>query len=205
MKTKTLFGYALCLAGLLAGTSPAHPELSLHQDRISLHVQAVPLEEVLVDLSREAGFRVTILKAPATKDTMVSERFDALPIEEGLARLLAGWNYGLVKQPESEHIQELFLVSKRMRPEDLSIPASAPTPVRDSESRQNWGEDYETLAAFTGESPDKEYLEDHDAEEFEEEGFEGNQDAFNEEMIPEDLPQEMREAMLEDLARMNDQ
>lgn len=205
MKTKTLFGSALCLASLLAGTSPAHAELSLHQGRISLHVQAVRLEEVLVDLSREAGFRVTILKSPATKDTMVSERFDALPLEEGLARLLAGWNYGLVKQPESQHIQELFLVSKRMKPEDLPIPTPAAKPARDSESRQSEFEDAETLAAFTGESPDEEYLENHDAEELEEEGFEGDRDTFSEEMIPDDLPQEMREAMLEDLARMNDQ
>ena len=205
MNTKILLAYAVSLAGLFALTNPAHAELSLQQDRLTLHVQAVPLEDVLVNLSQEGAFRITILDNQMTDKITVTQHFDGVPSEDGLSRLLAHWNYGLTKQQPSGQIQEVFLVSKRVDPKDLPTPTPAATPTRDSASRQNWDEDAESLAAFTEESSDEDYLEDHATEEFEEEGFEGDQETFTEEMIPGDLPPEIREEMLEDLARMSEQ
>lgn len=198
-----LISFLVGLILLLNMTNPAHAELSLQHDRLTLHVQAVPLEEVLVNLSQEGAFRLTILDKQVSAKATVTEHFDGLPIEDGLSRLLAHWNYGLTKQQSSGHIQEVFLVSKRVDPKDLPTPTPAATPPRNTEPVQHQFEDAETLAAFTEESSDEEYFEDHHTEEFEEGEFEDNQQSFTEEMLPDDLPPEMREEMLEDLARMN--
>ena len=111
-----------------------------------------------------------------------------MPIEDGLSRLLAHWNYGLTKQPGSEHIQEVFLGSKRVDPKDLPILTPTANPQQDSEPRQAWGKDSETLAAFTEESSDEEYVDDQFSQEFEEEGLDDNQETFTEDMLQDDLP-----------------
>ena len=97
---RPIFSIILLSIGLLNVPAPGFAEVSLQHDRLTLHVQAMPLEEVLLDLSQEGIFRITILNSRASKRSVVSEQFDELPVEEGLERLLAGWKYGLLRHPE---------------------------------------------------------------------------------------------------------
>lgn len=108
-----LLRIALLSFGLLNVTASTFAEVSLDHNRLTLHVHAVPLEKILLDLSQEGAFRITILKSQDTTDTIVSEQFEALPVEKGLERLLLGWEYGLIRNPESGEIREVFLISKQ--------------------------------------------------------------------------------------------
>ena len=110
---RPIFSIILLSIGLLNVPSPGFAEVSLQHDRLTLHVQAVPLDEVLLDLSHEGAFRISILKAQDTNNTIISEQFDSLPVEEGLERLLLGWKYGLIRNPQSGEIREVFLISKQ--------------------------------------------------------------------------------------------
>ena len=109
---RPLLKIILLSIGLLNVAASGFAEVSLHHNRLTLHVQAVPLEEVLLDLSQEGAFRISILKAQDTNTTIISEQFDLLPVEKGLERLLLGWKYGLLRNPQSGEIREVFLISK---------------------------------------------------------------------------------------------
>ena len=70
---RILSSFLVGLIALLNVISPGHAELSFQQDRLTLHVQAVPLEEVLVNLSQEGAFRITILDNQMTDKVTVTE------------------------------------------------------------------------------------------------------------------------------------
>ena len=76
-------------------------ELLLQADHLTINVRAVPLERVLLDLSRQDAFEVTILEEKAVRGHMVTEHFIQLPIEEGLDRILSNWNCSLAKNPKT--------------------------------------------------------------------------------------------------------
>lgn len=99
--------------GFLSLMGTALAELSIQDNRLTISVQKVPLDVVLHDLSQLGNLRVTVLEKHETKGLVVTADFDYLLIEEGLSRILADWNYGLTKNPESTKIQEIFLVSQR--------------------------------------------------------------------------------------------
>jgi hypothetical protein len=68
--------------------------VSLDGDRLTVHLDGVPLRLVLAELARQGGFRVRLserLDAP-----VVSAHFERLPVDRGVAPLLARWSYAVL-------------------------------------------------------------------------------------------------------------
>jgi hypothetical protein len=114
----------LCLSLREGGSATAggEPEiimkLSVQEGLMSAHVEQVPLGAVLQELVRQAHLKVHITKSDAQQP--VSAKFDALPLEEGIKRLLRGTNYGLTTVPipgatgpsQGSRIVEIRVLSK---------------------------------------------------------------------------------------------
>jgi hypothetical protein len=95
------------LAGSVCGLSAsgavhaAEPTftLSVHGDRLTVQIDRVPLGRVLSELARQAKMRVEF---PASiQNEYVSERFDNLPLEQGISRLLSGRSIATVYEAQS--------------------------------------------------------------------------------------------------------
>ncbi len=71
--------------------------LSVQDDLLSIRSQAEPLGAVLAELARQTGMQVYVTEAEAARKVSVS--FDALPLQEGIGRLLQGFNYTLRLAP----------------------------------------------------------------------------------------------------------
>ena len=200
----TLFavGAIWLAAGVLwasLGMSVAHAELSLQQDRLTINVQEAPLEGVLKELSKLGAFEVTVLEDLTIEEETISARFEELPLEKAIDRLLAQWNFGMIKHKRTGKIREVFLASKHLSPEELPAPP-VPEPKQSYPefSEESEGE-REGLSYF---SPEGEWEEENDHESGEEGisiDFTVEGGELTEEMIPEDLPPEVREALLQEI------
>jgi hypothetical protein len=84
-------------AAAAGGESELAVKLSVQDGLMSAHVEQVPLGAVLQELARQAQLNVHITKSDAQQP--VSAKFEALPLEEGIKRLLRGKNYGLTTAP----------------------------------------------------------------------------------------------------------
>ncbi len=186
--------------------SSAIAEVSIHEHRLTVHVDSVLLDDLLYDLSQHGLFQVTVMEQGVTKGLVVTEHFDGLPIEEGLSRILADWNYSLIKRQGSNHIQEVFLVSKR-NPSQNSLPTSptvgtvggpAPSPIDprypDVIDRSDLEED-----DYLGDETEDEPID------FAREESETEQELFTEDMLPADLPPDLREEILREYKRTNEE
>ena len=60
--------------GILCFTSSILAELLLQDIRLTINVNAVPLESVLYDLSQQGAFRVTVLEKQTSKQASISDR-----------------------------------------------------------------------------------------------------------------------------------
>jgi hypothetical protein len=103
---------ALVLAVLLGGAFPTlaigadsttttRPAfvVTVRCDRLSVALDHAPLGQVLSELARQAKIRVEF---PASiQNEYVSERFDNLPVEQGLSRLLLGRSVAIVYEAQS--------------------------------------------------------------------------------------------------------
>lgn len=58
---------ALVSVGMLGIVNPTLAALSLQNQRLTIHVSAVPLETVLFDLSRQDAFQVTVMEKTGNK------------------------------------------------------------------------------------------------------------------------------------------
>lgn len=74
--------------------------LSLHGDRLSVHLDRAPLGLVLAELARQGGFRVHL--STGVEAAVLSTTFERLPLDEGIERLLAGWSHVVLYAPGSE-------------------------------------------------------------------------------------------------------
>ena len=94
-------GLGLLAAALAGAAFPEsrgrsdHPEVIVRSSGVSVHAKAVPLNELLSELCRQAGmeFRGEIVTVPVDAD------FDDLPLDIALLRLLGGVNYSLTWTP----------------------------------------------------------------------------------------------------------
>ena len=105
---KRLLSTCFAIAGLVGLVGPAIAELSIQHDRLTVDVQAAPLNAVLQDLSREGTIEITVLDTGLTDQATVTEQFHNLSVEEGLHRLLAQWNYSLTKHHVTGRIQKVL-------------------------------------------------------------------------------------------------
>jgi len=95
---------ALALLAVLIAASPAGskevggPTVILQEGRLSVSAVNAPLNQILAEISRLSGIRISLDGQIAPGET-VTVAFDALPLDEGLGRLLRGKNYVLVYSP----------------------------------------------------------------------------------------------------------
>jgi hypothetical protein len=96
--------YALALLAVLIAASPAGskeiggPTVILQEGRLSVSAVNAPLDQILAEISRLSGIRISVDGQVAPGET-ITVAFDALPLDEGLGRLLRGKNYVLVYSP----------------------------------------------------------------------------------------------------------
>lgn len=144
MKRHTIL--SLIIFGMLSTVGPASAEVRMSQERLSIKANAIPIQTLLEDLSRQGAIRVTVLEKASLKDVTISEQFEGLPIAEGLSRLFAHWNYGLTRNTETGHIQEIFLASKRAKPDELPSTLQTSLTSHDQERSSDESQYRETLA-----------------------------------------------------------
>ena len=195
----TLRPMGFIISCLLIATHSAHAELSLRQDRLSVNVQEASLKAFLEVLTQQSGIRVTALDEHSFAEATISARFNQIPVPEALDRLLVQWNFGLTTDRGTGRIREVFLASKRIKPEDVPARPQPVAPSSYSEGSSGQSEFRENLVPF---STDSEFEGEHDSEDLEESHggdfiLEGGE--ITEDMIPEDLPPEIREALLQDI------
>ncbi len=192
---------ALALLSILSLSGNAGAEVFVDQKKLSLQAEALPLVQVLQELSRESRIHVTVLEGNQMDNVLITERFDNLSIEDGLSRLLVNMNYGLTRDHVTGDIQEIFLASKR------GESAALPTTVRNDKQARNtkkpvqYHDSPEGFFEYAQEDEGQddgevEFAEPEDSER-DEQYVDGGQ--FPEDLIPADLPPEIREAMLRDI------
>jgi HEAT repeat protein len=82
------------------GKSPQAPAAISFQDgRLSANCEQLPLGLVLEELAQQASLTIYIAKSDASQK--ISAVFDALPLEQGIKRLLNGKDYALITAPLS--------------------------------------------------------------------------------------------------------
>ena len=189
--------------GLLGWLSTAQAELRVHQDRFTLDVQGASLEHVLEDLSRQGSIAITILENGGLDNAIVTKQFANLSIEEGLHRLLLGWNYGLTKDRLAGRVQKVLIVSERTK--NLNDPPVTPPAPSPTVAQQQPAPSYEEEPSQ--EPKDELYRDDtttdefptEDDGEFKQEVTSPNSEELPDDTIPDDLPPDVQEAMLLDL------
>ncbi len=105
-----------------AGETPAPGsyDLTVTEDRVSLHAVDGSLLRILEDLGGRVGFE---LVADAAQDSRVSARFENLPVDQAIRRIVGKLGYVEVSDRETGRTSRLILTSKNVR---LSRTASKP-------------------------------------------------------------------------------
>ncbi len=191
--------FLLNLSALIFLVTPVTAEVQMTGEQLSVHVDNQSLSTILETLSRQGTFDVTVLEKEAAAQTSVTHHFDHLSIQEGLSRLLAQWNYGITTDQSTGHIREIFLVSKRINPNNLpTLKQSAASLRYPNAGLSHLPQDDSLMASFQ----EEEEIYEMDSKEVRE----SNDDAYLEDdeivakILPADLPAEIREEFLRDLA-----
>jgi len=118
--------YAIALAcvarSALAVSEPSSHVLAYQDDRLSVRLTEVPLEEVMADLEQASGAEVHGTVRPSRD---VSAEFYDVPLVEALYRLLGGQNFVLV-YGKGEHLRAVELLGG---PQALIRTSAAPGPA----------------------------------------------------------------------------
>ena len=104
---------------------PCQAEVHLEENRLTVNVQEITIEEVFQELSQQGHINVVALEETNIGNVKISKRFWNLPLEEGLDRLLSGWNYGLHRNQSTGNIVTLYLVSRQSQPPELAKTVSS--------------------------------------------------------------------------------
>lgn len=100
-------GQALALLAALVAASPAWgqeaagPTVTLQAGRLSVSASSAPLKKILAEISRLGSIQISVearLESQVAQET-ITVAFEALPLQEGLGRLLRGKSYILVYSP----------------------------------------------------------------------------------------------------------
>ena len=186
---------SMFVSGVMFLSSIAAAEVQVHVDQLTVQMDNVSLEQVLHSLAKKGRFSWSALEETDLTNETITAEFQGLPMQQGLDRLLNEWNFGLTKDSRTGQIQHLYLVSKRLPPSALPQEPVTPQP----ESRSN-------IAHVSRETEDESHNEfDGEYQGFEEgidsdESSEDSLQEFDENSIPPDLPLEVREAFLKDMA-----
>jgi hypothetical protein len=94
-----LFSLSLCLVPARAAAPQDSPQVSYRNGRLSVTAEGVPLRDVLHGVAGATGLEITGLEALSEPVTI---SLTAVPLREGLRRLLARLNYVLLEEPGRE-------------------------------------------------------------------------------------------------------
>lgn len=110
---KQIISLGMMIALCLLLTLHSHAEVHVHQQELTAYVKEASLAKILTKIGRQAGFDITVLNESDYQKAVVSDVLEDVPLEQGLERLLNGWNYGLSKDPTTSTIRKLIIVSRR--------------------------------------------------------------------------------------------
>ncbi len=125
----------LVILELLSFIASCHAEVRLTHDLLTVDIHDVSMADVLNDLRHHGNLNIVAFEETKIGNVRISKTFWNLPVEEGLDRLLSGWNYGINRDVTTGRISALYLVSRRtaasLRPEGPSSSStiSLPYPV----------------------------------------------------------------------------
>lgn len=113
------------------GAAPSFT-LSVKDNTLSVEIEDAPLGEVLKELARQAQLKVYLGESRAAEK--ISAKFDNLPLEEGVKRLLKGKNYTFTYdrpatangRPGAPRLAEIRVVSTDSAPLEISGEAAVP-------------------------------------------------------------------------------
>ncbi|MGB0908959.1 MAG: hypothetical protein ACPGYT_01235 [Nitrospirales bacterium] len=109
------FAILLLTIAIIGFTWPSQAEIHLQQDRLTINAQETTVQEVLNMLAKQGQFDIMALEESTIKNVRISKKFWNLPVEECLARIFSGWNYGMSRDQQTGKIITLFLVSQKNR------------------------------------------------------------------------------------------
>lgn len=97
----SLFGFDPASAQVRHQGSPAWV-LSVNKGHLTAHLHGMSLRIVLEELARQVPLRLSV--PPGWHDHPVSAEFRALPLDEGIKRLLAGHPYAIIYAPRLSRV-----------------------------------------------------------------------------------------------------
>ncbi len=106
---------------------PCQAEVFLAQNTLTVNVQGATIHEVLKTLTEQAQIKIIALEETNIGHVRISKKFWNLPLEEGIHRVLSGWNYGISRDTRTGRITTLYLVSQRIDTSDISSPLDTST------------------------------------------------------------------------------
>ncbi|GJL52803.1 hypothetical protein [Candidatus Nitrospira salsa] len=119
--------YILLLLELCSLVASCDAEVRLTHNTLTVNIDDAEMNDILADLRDQGKFKILAFEERKIGNVKISKKFWNLPLEEGLDRLLSGWNYGITRDLSTGKINTLYLVSQRT---DSSIaPVSLPTSI----------------------------------------------------------------------------
>ena len=117
--------FAAVAASAATADQEARRVLTYRNDRLSVHLASVPLEEVMVDLRQASGAEVY---GSVREPRDVSAEFDDVPLVEGLHRLLGDHNF-VVKYGKGGRLRAIKLLGGPQGPIQIVAMPAATTPA----------------------------------------------------------------------------
>ncbi len=114
----------LTIIMLILLSIPSHAEIIFKNNSLSMNVHGTTVHEVLDLLTQHANISIVALEETNVGNVRISKKFWGLPLEEGIHRLLNGWNYGISLDRSTGKITTLYLVSQRKNSSDSGSQAS---------------------------------------------------------------------------------
>ena len=107
---------SLLLLGAEVGASPApdSPSVTLHAGKLSVHVEGIPLRQVVTEVSRLNHTAIVWLSGEGQEDP-VSLEFVDLPLLEGVERILQRQNFVVFYEshPTGMQLKQIWIASNR--------------------------------------------------------------------------------------------
>ena len=121
---------SLLLLGAEVGASPApdSPSVTLYVGKLSVHVEGIPLRQVVTEVSRLNHNSIVWLSGEGQEDP-VSLEFVDLPLLEGLERILQRQNFVVFYEshPTGMQLKQIWIASNRK--------ATQPPPPQEGEKK----------------------------------------------------------------------
>ncbi len=108
------YGFLIHIITLLLLSVPCQAEVFLAQNTLTINVHGATIRDVLKTLTQKAQIKIVALEETNIGNVKISKKFRNLPLEEGIQRVLSGWNYGISRDTRTGRITTLYLVSQRI-------------------------------------------------------------------------------------------